>query len=195
MARYFIVNKPYGMLSQFTAEHGYTALGDLYKFPKDIYPVGRLDADSEGLLILTNDKNINTLLLRPNRKHKRSYCVQVEGNITNDAIKKLKAGVEITIDQQKYFTLEAAADRIGKPKNIVERNPPVRKDVASSWIKLTLIEGKNRQVRKMTAAVGYPTLRLIRMNIENLFLENLLPSGVKELDKSTIYNKLNILDL
>lgn len=181
--KYFILNKPYGVLTQFTDKENRPTLSSLYKFPKDIYPVGRLDLDSEGLLLLTNDKPLTNFLLNPKFKHEREYYVQVEGIPTVEAIKKLSEGV--IIENKK--TLPAKVKLIDDPK-FEERNPPIRerKNIPTSWLSITLIEGRNRQVRKMTAAVGYPTLRLVRVRIENLKLNNLKLGEVRELNVKEI---------
>lgn len=195
MYRYFIIHKPYGMLSQFSKEGNHTTLADLYNFPKDVYPVGRLDADSEGLLILTNDKFLNNQLLNPKHRHERTYWVQVDGAITNEAIQQLKLGVNINVNGKIYKTLPAKAKIIATPNEIEEREPPIRfrKDIPTSWIEISLTEGKNRQVRKMTAAVGFPTLRLIRVKIEDLNLFPLKCGEVKEMPKNDIYRLLGLL--
>ena len=120
--KYYIIHKPFGMLSQFTREHEYAVLGDLFAFPKDVYPVGRLDSDSEGLLILTNDKKLNNLLLNPEREHTRIYFAQLDGAITPEAIAKLESGVTIRINNADYFTKPATAEIIPQPENLSERN-------------------------------------------------------------------------
>lgn len=175
--RYFLVNKPYGVLSQFSDNEGRKTLADLFKFPNDVYPVGRLDYDSEGLLLLTNDKSLNDLLLNPKNKHEREYYVQVEGIPDENSIKKLEEGVLI----QGRKTLPAKV----KILDIIipERIPPIRfrKNIPTTWISISLTEGKNRQVRKMTAAVGFPTLRLIRIRIENIELSSWNFGEVKEI--------------
>src|SRR4051794_28818700 len=177
MLRYFIVYKPYQVLSQFTSDGDKKSLADLFDLPVDVYPVGRLDYDSEGLLILTNDAQLNHRLLNPKFKHEREYWVQVEGSITKEAIAALQAGVDISIDGKKHTTLPCIASPFLHEPNVPERNPPIRfrKEIPVSWIKLLLVEGKNRQVRKMTAAVGFPTLRLIRHRIEKLTINELQP--------------------
>lgn len=195
MAQYYFIYKPFGMLSQFSTELGKKTLADLaYKFPKDVYPVGRLDEDSEGLLILTNDKSLNSKLLDPKFQHKRTYWVQVEGEIQQTAVEKLETGVIIKPKDQEYLTLPAKANILTAIENIPDRNPPIRyrASIPTTWISLTLIEGKNRQVRKMTAKVGYPTLRLIRYSIENLTLPQLIPSTVWEVSRQEMYNLLKI---
>ena len=192
MHRYFIIYKPCNVLSQFTSNEGKQTLADLFFVPKDVYPVGRLDYDSEGLLILSNDTTLNHRLLSPNYKHEREYCVQTEGSITQQALMVLEKGVVISIDGKPYKTLPATIKLFTDHPAMPERNPPVRfrKSIPTSWIGLTLTEGKNSQVRRMTAKVGFPTLRLIRYRIEKITLENLQPGGIKELTKQEIYKAL-----
>ncbi len=189
--KYYVFHKPYGVLSQFSKDHDKQALSDYLDIQKDIYPVGRLDENSEGLILLTNDKSLTESLLNPENEHKRTYLVQVEGQITKKAIKDLSTGVEIKLPTGLYHTLPADIKKVGKV-NIEERIPPVRKDIQTSWVKITLTEGKNRQVRRMTAAVGFPTLRLIRTHIEDLELGH-IPSGeFIKMDKASIYRKHSI---
>ena len=161
---------------------------------KDVYPIGRLDYDSEGLLLLTNDRTLTHRLLDPSFQHQRTYWVQVEGNITDTAIQQLEIGVAIRVDGKVYTTLPAQAQRIPVPHSLPERNPPIRfrKNVPTSWISLSLTEGKNRQVRKMTAAVGFPTLRLVRFSIERVELDNLLPGQLLEVSRNTFLQKIFI---
>jgi 23S rRNA pseudouridine2457 synthase len=165
---YFAIFKPYDMLSQFTGEANDSLLGDLYDFPKDVYPIGRLDKDSEGLLLLTNDNGFKTQLLDPLSKVAKTYLVQVDGDITADAIQLLSLGkITIKHNGKEHRVLPAQCKKIAPPENLPERSVPVRfrKNIPTSWIKLTITEGKNRQIRKMTAAAGFPTLRLIRIGI------------------------------
>ena len=194
MYRYFITYKPFGMLSQFSREGDNKALADLkFNFPKDAYPVGRLDSDSEGLLLLTNDKSINHKLLDPKFKHNRTYLVQVEGIFSEEAKIKLEKGVSISVDGKQYQTLPATA-QTQHVVSVPERDPPIRfrKNIPTSWVQISLHEGKNRQVRKMTASVGFPTLRLIRTAIEKIELENLQPGEVKELKKEELYKQFRL---
>lgn len=191
--RYFVIYKPYEMLSQFTKEAAHKTLANLnYSFPKDVYPVGRLDADSEGLLILTNDKMMNHLLLDPKYKHNRTYLAQVEGSFSEEAKKKLEKGVNISVDGQNHKTLPAKIE-VPKDVSLPERNPPIRfrKNIPTTWVEIVLQEGKNRQVRKMTASVGFPTLRLVRVGIEKIVLGKMTPGEVKELRKEEINSLLN----
>lgn len=195
MHRYFILHKPYGVLSQFTREvPEHRTLKDVYDFPKDVYPVGRLDKDSEGLLILTDDPKINALLLHPRREHKRTYLVQVEGIPDTAALQNLEKGIPIRIKKKIYQTRPAQVRLLSHPPGLPERDPPVRfrKTVPDSWLELTLTEGKNRQVRRMCAAAGYPVLRLVRTRIEKLALQNLQPGSVTEIDGKKLYQLLGI---
>jgi 23S rRNA pseudouridine2457 synthase len=180
--RYFLLNKPYGYLCQFTGEPDDQLLGDLYNFPPDVYSVGRLDKDSEGLLILTNDNRFKTRLLDPGQNKTKTYLVQVEGDITDNAIKTLESGsIQISHNGKKHKVEKAVCRKISEPK-IWERTPPIRfrSAIPTSWIELTITEGKNRQVRKMTAAVGFPTLRLIRIKMDKFTLGDLKPGEIRE---------------
>lgn len=174
-------NKPYGVLSQFTPEPG-SVWGTLAGFglPRGVYPLGRLDADSEGLLLLSDEPGLNTRLLDPRRAHWREYWVQVERVPSDEALARLGAGgVSIA---GGYRTLPCRVRRLEAVDvaGLAPRDPPVRfrKNVPDCWIALELVEGKNRQVRRMTAAVGHPTLRLVRVGIGGLRLEGLARRGV-----------------
>lgn len=183
MFRYYLFYKPYQVLSQFSEEGDKQTLAHYFKeLPKDVYPVGRLDYDSEGLLLLTNDKALAHQLMEPQFAHERTYCVQVEGAVTNDALKQLAAGVNININGKQHQTLPAIAQLWKGDPKVPERYPPIRfrKDIPTSWISLTITEGKNRQVRRMTAAVGFPTLRLIRFSIGDISIKGLLPGDYAE---------------
>lgn len=191
---YFLIYKPYLMLSQFSREGDKPTLADLdFDFPTDVYPVGRLDADSEGLLLLTNDKQLNHRLLNPKFRHNRTYYVQVEGSLTDEACQRLSAGVTISVDGKAYDTLPGKAISIDTP-NLPERNPPIRfrASIPTSWLSISLHEGKNRQVRKMTAAVGFPTLRLVRWAIESLTAEGMMPGQVRKLSRTELLNALRL---
>jgi 23S rRNA pseudouridine2457 synthase len=195
MNNYYILYKPYDMLSQFTKEGNHQTLTDLgFSFPKDAYPVGRLDADSEGLLLLTNNKNLNHRLLNPSFRHNRTYLIQVEGAITAESCKIIESGVSISVNGEKYHTEKCTVEIVSEPTSLPDRIPPVRfrKSIPTSWIKMTLTEGKNRQVRKMTAAVGFPTLRLIRMAMEDLVLDEMKPGEVKEMKEVNIFKLLKL---
>ncbi len=175
---YFILNKPYGVLSQFTDKLKRKTLAGFYDFPKDVYPVGRLDLDSEGLLLLSNDKEMVDFLLNPVNRHEKEYYAQVEGIPDEESLEQL--GVGVIIEGKK--TLPAKVGIIDEP-NFPRRKPPIfpRKNKSVCWISVVVTEGRYRQVRKMTASVGYPTLRLVRVRIKNIQLGNLKPGEVREL--------------
>src|SRR5438270_9936674 len=183
--RYYIAYKPYLMLCQFTPEEDDDiTLSDLaFSFPPDVYPAGRLDKDSEGLLLLTNDNLLKTKYLDPKNKTPKTYLAQLEGSITDEAMHQLEKGVTINVGGKHYSSLPARVSRIKEPSGLPERYPPIRfrKEQPTSWIEITIVEGKNRQIRKMTAKVGFPTLRLIRIAIGSLRLTDLQPGLVKEI--------------
>lgn len=189
---YCIIYKPFNVLSQFTSGEGKQTLKDFFEVPVDVYPVGRLDYDSEGILILTNDKKINHEILNPTFVHSREYWVQVEGEITDEALHDLQNGVDITVDGKGYRTKKCKAVYFKTLPSVPDRNPPIRfrKNIPTSWVKLILTEGKNRQVRKMTAAVGFPTLRLIRFRIEKCNIEGLQPGEMRILTRGEMYHFL-----
>lgn len=193
MSEYFLFNKPYEVLCQFSPSENKRTLAEFFSSQrKNIYPVGRLDFDSEGLLLLTNDKTLTHRLLDPSFAHPRTYWVQVDGAITDEAITQLCNGVDINVDGKMYHTKKAIAQFFPEPPQVWDRNPPVRfrKEIPTSWIRLTLTEGKNRQVRRMTAAVGFPTLRLIRHAIGNLTVDGLEPGRYKEVSEKVIKSKV-----
>ncbi len=180
MPRYFIAYKPYNVLTQFSDTQGRDTLKEAlhYDFPRDVYPVGRLDRDSEGLLFLTNNTRLNHRLLNPRFGHEREYWVEVEREPTPEALQALRQGIRI----KGHQCLPCTAERIDIP-SLPDRDPPVRfrKNISTAWLRLILHEGKNRQVRKMTAAVGFPTLRLVRTRMENLTVGDLQPGEVREI--------------
>lgn len=192
MNRYFIIYKPFGVLSQFSGEE--QTLASVYDFPKDVYPVGRLDKDSEGLLLITDDKWLNNQLLNPRFGHQRTYLAQVEGVPNLESLKEFLQGVEIKVDGKMYRTKPAIGKILPTEPSLPERNPPIRyrKNVPDSWISLTLIEGKNRQVRKMTAAIGFPTLRLVRWSMEKITIEGFEVGEVREMSGEEVYHKLGL---
>ncbi len=174
------LHKPWGVLSRFTPDgSAHRTLADL-GLPKGVYPVGRLDADSEGLLILSDDKGLVERLLAPTRAHAKTYWAQVERVPDEDALGHLRAGV--VLDGKR--TLPATARLIDEPA-VAPRDPPIRarKSVPTAWLELVLVEGRNRQVRRMTAAVGHPTLRLVRAAIGKLALGALPRGAWKVLDE------------
>lgn len=165
-----LFNKPFDVLCQFTDEDGRRTLADYIKL-KNIYAAGRLDRDSEGLLLLTDDGKLQHEITDPKNKMVKTYWAQVEGEITDDAIKQLTKGVKL----KDGLTRPAKVRIISQPKELWKREPPIRerKNIPTSWIELSITEGKNRQVRRMTAAVGFPTLRLIRYRIGDWTIDNI----------------------
>jgi 23S rRNA pseudouridine2457 synthase len=170
MPKLILLNKPYLVLSKFTDSEGRKTLADFVKIP-DVYPCGRLDYDSEGLILLTNSGKLQNYISSPKHKLPKTYWAQVEGEITDEAIEKLKRGVRL----KDGITLPAEARRIDEPPNLWKRNPPIRfrKNIPDTWLELTIREGRNRQVRRMTAAVGFGTLRLIRKSIGEWSIDGL----------------------
>lgn len=182
--RYILFYKPFGVLSQFTHEAGHQSLADFGPFPPEVYPAGRLDADSEGLLILTSDNQLKQFLTEPRFHHPRTYVVQVERIPNDEALEKLRQGM--IIEGQK--TKPAEARLLSDEPELPPRAVPIRfrKNVPTAWIEITLREGRNRQVRKMTAKAGHPTLRLVRTKIGKLTLKGLGPGEWRELGQDEV---------
>lgn len=178
MSRLLLFNKPYGVLSQFTAEGRWQGLKDFIPVP-DVYAAGRLDADSEGLLILTDDGALQKRIADPAHKLPKVYLAQVEGIPDDAALAQLRKGVDLG----DFVTRPAKVRKMNEPAGLWPRNPPIRyrKAIPTSWLELTINEGKNRQVRRMTAKAGYPTLRLIRWSIGDWSLNGLTPGEWLEL--------------
>ncbi len=177
MPRLILFNKPYHVLCQFSGGEGRQTLADFIPVP-DVYPAGRLDYDSEGLLLLTDDGKLQARISSPKFKWPKTYLVQVEGGATDDAaLEVLRNGVML----KDGLTAPAQVERIEAP-SLWPRDPPIRfrKSVADSWLRLMITEGRNRQVRRMTAAVGLPTLRLIRWKIRNWDVSDLKPGAWRE---------------
>ena len=180
MARLLLFNKPFGVLSQFTDRSSPTARATLSDFIaiKGVYPAGRLDRDSEGLLLLTDDGKLQARIADPRFKLPKTYLVQIEGDPQEEALERLRKGVQL----KDGMTLPANVARIAAP-DLWPRDPPIRerKSIPDSWLKLTIREGRNRQVRRMTAAVGLPTLRLVRWSIGDWTLAGIAPGRFVEL--------------
>jgi 23S rRNA pseudouridine2457 synthase len=186
MKKYYLLHKPFGMLSQFTREGGHPSLADVdFDFESDVYSVGRLDTDSEGLLLLTNDKRLNSELLSPENGHPRTYHAQVEGTPDFSDLRTLQNPMIIKIKGKEFKTRPCKVSVLDPQPNYLDRIPPirVRKSIPDTWVSITLTEGKNRQVRKMTAYAGFPTLRLIRESIGPFKLKDLKAGEVKELSE------------
>jgi len=177
-----LLNKPFNVLCQFSAHENKKTLAGCLSIP-GIYPAGRLDYDSEGLLLLTNNGKLQSLIAHPKYKLAKEYWVQVEGIMTEDALGKLRAGITL----KDGITSPAGAETLSEP-TLWPRNPPIRQrdNIPTSWVKITLKEGKNRQVRRMTAAVGFPTLRLIRAKLGHWDLSGLKPGEWKTLPAAAI---------
>jgi 23S rRNA pseudouridine2457 synthase len=185
------------MVSQFVSPYLQNKLGDLdFTFPQGTNAVGRLDDESEGLLILTTDKTLTQRLLHPNNNHKRNYTVQVEKIISDENITKLNTGIEILIKGQNrlYTTQACVVTRIDKPENLALRDKTLRDDLPQSWLEFELTEGKNRQIRKMCSAVRHKCRRLIRTKIENLELGIMQPGDVKEIEQKELFDLLKLKD-
>lgn len=178
MATLVLLNKPFNVLCQFTDREGRATLGNFVPL-EGVYPAGRLDYDSEGLVLLTDEGQLQHRIASPEHKMPKIYWVQVEGEISDEALDRLEKGVEL----KDGMTLPATACSMPAPE-IWPRNPPVRerKSIPTSWLQLTITEGRNRQVRRMTAAVGFPTLRLIRYGIGEWTLDNLAPGAWRSLE-------------
>jgi len=186
---YYLIFKPYGMLSQFSGEANDAVLGDLFSCPKDVYPVGRLDKDSEGLLLLTNDNRFKQFLLEPKFKVSKEYWVQVEGVPSSEQITNLSSGRISIKHEGRNHRVAPCEVEIMSDFVTFERSKPIRyrKNIPTTWLKIILREGKNRQVRKMTAAVGLPTLRLMRGKIGTFNGERLSPGDVITLQKTDLF--------
>lgn len=181
--KYIIFHKPFGVLTQFTGETGDKTLAD-FNLPPEIYAAGRLDKDSEGLLLLTNDGILNQKLTNPNSEKEKTYLVQVENIPSKDSLNKMRNGLKI----KDYKTKPCKVKIINEP-NTEPRVPPIRerKNIPTAWLEIKITEGKNRQVRRMTAAIGHPTLRLIRVAIGKIQLEDLKQGQWKEISKDQIF--------
>lgn len=181
--RYILLNKPYEVLTQFTDETGRKTLKDFVNVP-NIYPVGRLDYDSEGLVLLTDDKQLQHRLSEPRFKVPKTYWVQVEGLPTEEALENLRRGVDL----KTGFTTPAEVALLPETPELWERSKPVRfrANIPTTWVQIRISQGMNRQVRKMTAAVGYPTLRLVRVSIADLRVDQLQPGEWRDLTKAEV---------
>ena len=193
--RYFVLNKPYNMVSQFVSSHPVRLLHQIkFNFPEGTHAIGRLDNDSEGLLILTTDKRVTKLLFHSATPHKRTYLALVLKIVTPETLEQLRNGVSFLIKKNEMYTSTACeVDIIDEPNFVFPS--PYKKTVYQeyTWLKITLTEGKYHQVRKMVWAVKHRCVRLIRTSIEDLNLGDLPAGGVKEIDATTFFNALQIV--
>ena len=184
MSTLVLFNKPFGVICQFSPDPKHPSLSDYIPI-KNVYPAGRLDHDSEGLLLLTDDGKLQHKITHPDNKMAKTYWAQVDGDISEEAIEKLRNGLTLKDGPTK----PALCKRINEPEALWPRTPPirVRKNIPTSWIELTIKEGRNRQIRRMTAAVGFPTLRIIRYSIGPWNLDSLRPGEFKELNTASSF--------
>lgn len=194
MLRYFIIYKPYKMVSQFVSSHKVRLLGDLeYDFPEGTNAVGRLDNDSEGLLILTTDGSLVSKLMHPDRKVEKRYVVQVEKLISEEKLNILRNGVDILVKGRgEYHTKDCVVNVIEKPAYLPPRGHEFREDLPQSWLEFVLKEGKNRQIRKMCSAVRHDCKRLIRTHIADVNIIGMQPGEVKEVSQEELFKKLRL---
>jgi 23S rRNA pseudouridine2457 synthase len=209
--RYFVVNKPYDMVSQFVSSHEVRVLGALgFDFPAGTHPIGRLDKDSEGLLILTTDKRVTRLLFQGESPHRRTYLVKVKHVVSEESLARLREGLTIRVRGGGYYvTAPCEAERVGEPEGLFLRAAGAEDGVAAvdgagapagaardytpvSWLRITLTEGKFHQVRKMVAAIGHRCIRLVRVSIEELTLEGLQAGEVREVGAAEFFERLKI---
>jgi 23S rRNA pseudouridine2457 synthase len=194
--RYFIINKPYKMVSQFVSPDNVNLLGQIdFNFPEGTHAIGRLDNNSEGLLILTTNKKVTRLLFSSEQPHKRTYLVQVEKVMSQETLEKLRNGVSIRTKGGGYYqTTACEIDMIERPMNLPPREHEFREDLPQTWLRMSLTEGKFHQIRKMVSVVYHDCKRLIRVSIEDLELNDLPPGGVREIEEDTFFDLLKIED-
>ncbi|MBK7309457.1 MAG: pseudouridine synthase [Sphingobacteriaceae bacterium] len=194
MDRYFIIYKPYKMVSQFISPDNVNLLGDLdFDFPEGTHAIGRLDNNSEGLLILTTNKKVTRLLFQSEVPHLRTYLVQVEKVVSPEALHKLRSGISIRITGDEYYTTaNCEIDIVKKPDNLPPREHEFRADLPQTWLRMTLTEGKFHQIRKMVSSVYHDCKRLIRISIEGLELGDMQPGQVREIEEEEFFRLLKI---
>ena len=192
--RYFLLYKPVNMVSQFKSTDDVRLLGAIdFNFPEGTHAIGRLDKDSEGLLLLTTDKKVTRLLFQGKMPHKRTYLVQVKNVMTTATAAQLSSGIAISAPMGgEYMTTPCEVELVGKPDYIQEAEIPLHEKVKNSWVKITLTEGKFHQVRKMVAAVQHKCVRLIRLSIEGIDVSDILPGQVKEVTEEYFYQQLKL---
>ncbi|NCI51130.1 rRNA pseudouridine synthase [Sediminibacterium roseum] len=192
--RYFVLNKPYNMVSQFVSPHNVRLLGDLgFDFPEGTHAIGRLDNQSEGLLLLTTNQKITRLLFQGERPHVRTYMVQVKNRVSNENLQKLKNGIGISAKNGgTHFTGVCDVSIMEPPANLFSSGYELREGVENTWLRISLTEGKFHQVRKMVGAIHHKCKRLIRVSIEDLGLDGLLPGEVREVSEEDFFRKLRL---
>lgn len=192
--RYFIIYKPYKMVSQFISPDNVNLLGDLdFDFPEGTHAIGRLDNNSEGLLILTTNKKVTRLLFQSEIPHIRTYLVQVEKVVSPEALFKLRNGISIRITGDEYYTTaKCDVDIVTRPDNLPPRDHEFRADLPQTWLRMTLTEGKFHQIRKMVSSVYHDCKRLIRISIEGLELGDMQPGQVREIEEGEFFRLLKI---
>jgi len=192
--RYFVLNKPFNMVSQFISSHKVRLLGEIdFDFPEGIHAIGRLDNHSEGLLILTTNKKITRLLFGSKIPHQRTYQVLVMNKVSAATIEHIKNGVSfLAAGNKMYTTMPCQAAIIDEPIFAFESPYTINKYLNYTWLEITLIEGKYHQIRKMVATVGHKCVRLVRVSIENLMLDNLVAGGVREIEESNFFEALKL---
>jgi 23S rRNA pseudouridine2457 synthase len=192
--RYFIINKPYNMLSQFTSKDEGKMLGDLaFTFPESTHAVGRLDKESEGLLILTTNKKVTRLLFQSAIPHKRTYLVKVKNEVSPEKLDQLRTGITIRVNGGgHYITAPCEAAIVKKPPDLFDREDTQNEFPPFTWLLITLTEGKFHQIRKMVRAIHHRCQRLIRVSIEDMELGNLKPGNVREIEEEVFFTQLKI---
>jgi len=192
--RYFLLNKPMNMVSQFVSTHKVQLLSNIdFNFPEGTHAIGRLDQMSEGLLLLTTNKKVTKLLFQGKRPHVRTYLVQVKNKVSQDTLKQLRNGVDISAPNgSSYTTTPCKVDIIEPPINLWENGIVLHENQQSDWLRIELTEGKYHQVRKMVATMHHRCIRLVRWSIEDVSVESILPGQVQEVDETYFFKALNL---
>ena len=192
--RYFVLNKPYNMVSQFVSSHKVRLLCHIqFDFPEGTHAIGRLDKDSEGLLLLTTDRRITRLLFQSKVPHFRKYLIQVRGVVDEAVVERLRNGVPIPVaEETSYVTKPCEVEHVDEPAGLFSNGNELHERVPRSWLTISLTEGKYHQVRKMVQAVGHPCKRLIRLSIEDIELEDMQPGEIREMNQEEFYARLRL---
>lgn len=192
--RYFILHKPINMVSQFVSSHAVNLLGDLpFEFPEGTHAIGRLDQNSEGLLLLTTNKKITRLLFQGSQPHTRTYLVQVKNRVSQSTIAQLASGISISAPNKSHYITEPCKVVFASPPiNLAASVTNLHENVKTTWLEITLTEGKYHQVRKMVAAVNHKCIRLIRISIEDIQLGNMKPGEIREMNEKDFFEQLHL---